>query len=388
MACVNEPLLSTFTQPVVLCDRSGEVYAWNQEYEELLGPPSGARIQYGTSMATLVLHGGQSLPVGVIAREDGTFLAHLLPQANTQAVARLVSRGLLQLQETLESSVGIALMEEPDGPSAHILREILAGTQEMSRLRRQLTLLGEDACGSPLPVSLRGLVRDALEATSFDAGVIFAESAPHCSVEVARELLFPALVGVISLLSQGAEAPLEVLLSEGEQVRLSLRVQGQELGQAPEIEQARRVVLRQGGRLLVIGDTLLIELPPYRSTTDIPRVDRSATVLVIDDDDTVLAMMEATLRRAGFRVLLAENGVDGSAMLREHPEIDAVVADAVLPGRSGVDLAKEARRRDLPVLLISGHDRDLLGDLDMPILPKPFGGKQLAETVGRMVEDG
>ena len=111
-------------------------------------------------------------------------------------------------------------------------------------------------------------------------------------------------------------------------------------------------------------------------------------VLVVDDDDTVLAMMEATLRRAGFRVLWAENGVDASSMLREHPEINAVVADAVLPGRSGVDLAKEARRRNLPVLLISGHDRDMLGDVDMPILSKPFLGRQLAETVGKMVEHG
>jgi DNA-binding response OmpR family regulator len=109
---------------------------------------------------------------------------------------------------------------------------------------------------------------------------------------------------------------------------------------------------------------------------------------VVDDDDTMLAIMEVVLKSAGFRVLLAENGVQGSTMLREHTEISAVVTDAVLPGRSGLELAREARRRALPVLLVSGHDQDLLGELDMPILSKPFGAKLLAETVGKMVEEG
>jgi DNA-binding response OmpR family regulator len=89
-------------------------------------------------------------------------------------------------------------------------------------------------------------------------------------------------------------------------------------------------------------------------------------------------------------VLQAENGVSASALLRRHAaELSLVVADAVLPGRSGMELLREATLLSprVPVLLVSGHPSDLIGVDDaggVPMLPKPFGARALTAEVGRL----
>ena len=164
------------------------------------------------------------------------------------------------------------------------------------------------------------------------------------------------------------------------------------------VEDARAFAAGQGGRLLVTDTSVILELPAYAASAGASAgpaargAGSPGTVLIVDDDASALAMMAAVLRRAGWHVLVAENGVAASFLLRRHaPEIAAIVADAVLPGRSGVELAAEARRiaPSLPILLVSGHPSDLLGDgglHDVPLLSKPFGARALAERVRRLVE--
>jgi CheY-like chemotaxis protein len=176
-------------------------------------------------------------------------------------------------------------------------------------------------------------------------------------------------------------------IQEGEAVRLSLRLEGPLADITPGLSALRGVLESQGGRLLVVDQSLILELPAWRGA-EVARKNQDTTVLVVDDDDIVLTMIDAVLRRAGFRVLLAHNGVQASALLRQHPEIDALVADAVLPGRSGLEVAEEARRQSLPVLMISGHDEQMLGISGVPLLQKPFGAKVLADAVEQMVVKG
>ncbi len=102
-------------------------------------------------------------------------------------------------------------------------------------------------------------------------------------------------------------------------------------------------------------------------------------------------MMSSVLRRAGWDVIGAEDGVAAAALLRRHvATLSAVVADAVLPGRSGMELIAEARRArpTLPVLLVSGHASDLLltdNAERVPVLTKPFGATTLADRLRALV---
>src|SRR5258706_4129184 len=78
-------------------------------------------------------------------------------------------------------------------------------------------------------------------------------------------------------------------------------------------------------------------------------------VLVIDDDDAVRRAIGRVLESAGFRVLLAEGGERGLAMLRES-EPDAVLVDLNMPGVSGLEVLTRVRESspDTPVIMISG----------------------------------
>ena len=85
----------------------------------------------------------------------------------------------------------------------------------------------------------------------------------------------------------------------------------------------------------------------------------STTVLVVEDDGSIRAVLNATLRSAGFRVLEADNGLDAFALAHEHlPNL--VLSDVLMPGGNGTDLLAalraDARTADLPFVFLTGLD--------------------------------
>jgi len=73
------------------------------------------------------------------------------------------------------------------------------------------------------------------------------------------------------------------------------------------------------------------------------RVDRSeakVTILVIEDEAMLREVLQITLERSGFRVLMAGGGDEALDLCESSPEaIDLVLTDIVMPGTSGTDLA-------------------------------------------------
>jgi nitrogen-specific signal transduction histidine kinase len=118
------------------------------------------------------------------------------------------------------------------------------------------------------------------------------------------------------------------------------------------------------------------------------------TVLVVEDDLAIRALVRRTLAGAGYRVEEAAGADDAlarAAALREGP--DLLVTDVILPGQNGRELADAlARRRPgLRVLFMSGyaaqHSGEPLLPHDAPFLPKPFAPEELLRRV-REVLDG
>ena len=118
-------------------------------------------------------------------------------------------------------------------------------------------------------------------------------------------------------------------------------------------------------------------------------VSPGAAVLVVDDDEGVLALVALALRKAGFDVIEATSGTVALEAI-EHQSIAVVVSDVGLPGMSGFDVVRAIRLRPesatLPVILMTGS-----GDNDSVIeglsagaddfLPKPV---RLDELVARV----
>ena len=111
------------------------------------------------------------------------------------------------------------------------------------------------------------------------------------------------------------------------------------------------------------------------------------TVLLVDDEPSVLDLVGRTLRRAGYAVVSMSKPSDALQWWTEHhDEVNLIVSDIVMPGMSGLDMVSTMRqaRADVPALFISGYPdrvpRTVLGDL-APILQKPFSTHELLAAV-------
>ena len=85
-------------------------------------------------------------------------------------------------------------------------------------------------------------------------------------------------------------------------------------------------------------------------------VGQGFTILCVDDDRPVLAIIAEALSARGYRVLATDNGDEAMRLLaREH--VDVLFADVVMPDMTGIELAKQAKlmRPDLKVLLETGY---------------------------------
>ncbi|RJF90932.1 response regulator transcription factor [Sphingomonas cavernae] len=100
-------------------------------------------------------------------------------------------------------------------------------------------------------------------------------------------------------------------------------------------------------------------------------------VLIVEDEPTLLHVLEATLEYGGFESVVARTG-RAAAELFDSGGIDAVLLDMGLPDMSGGELLQQLRQRsNLPIIVVSGHDTesDRIAALDLgadDFVPKPF----------------
>lgn len=83
------------------------------------------------------------------------------------------------------------------------------------------------------------------------------------------------------------------------------------------------------------------------------------TVLVVDDDPTIVGLMRDFLEAEGFRVEGAESAREAMTVLDRTP-VDCVLLDIMMPGESGFEFVRRLRRTsDVPVLFLSARGEDL-----------------------------
>ncbi|HEU5318811.1 MAG TPA: response regulator, partial [Chloroflexota bacterium] len=81
---------------------------------------------------------------------------------------------------------------------------------------------------------------------------------------------------------------------------------------------------------------------PSPTASPLPAHGRRPTILVVDDERSYRVLLDMNLRRAGYRVLLAETGAEGLELLtRESP--DLVLLDLRLPDLDGEDVCRRIR---------------------------------------------
>jgi two-component system cell cycle sensor histidine kinase/response regulator CckA len=129
-----------------------------------------------------------------------------------------------------------------------------------------------------------------------------------------------------------------------------------------------------------------VELAPPPRPRDLTGNGR---VLVVEDEDAVRIFATEALKRQGYEVLQACDGVEALEIMEENDyKVDIVVSDVKMPEMDGPTLYKELRAKcpDLKFIFVSGYADDAFNhvlepDADYVFLPKPYTLAQIAETV-------
>ena len=112
----------------------------------------------------------------------------------------------------------------------------------------------------------------------------------------------------------------------------------------------------------------------------------AGTILLVEDEDEIAALVSAYLERDGFRVVRASCGVDGLVALEQN-EVRLAILDLQLPDADGLDLCRAIREQSrLPIVILTARDEEIdritgleLGADDY--VPKPFSPRELVARV-------
>jgi CheY-like chemotaxis protein len=114
------------------------------------------------------------------------------------------------------------------------------------------------------------------------------------------------------------------------------------------------------------------------------------TILVVDDDPDVRALVEDFLNEIGYRTFVVDRG-EAAMQLLDEITPDLLIADFAMPGRNGAEVAGAIRRRlpNLPILFFSGYADTAALERAVgkaPLLRKPFRPAELASAIRQMLD--
>ncbi len=149
------------------------------------------------------------------------------------------------------------------------------------------------------------------------------------------------------------------------------------------------------------GTIFNIYLPraPYKTKALPPKKDAkpakgTETVLFVEDDDSILQLGAAILKRFGYTVFTARSPGEALSLVRKQTgTIHLLITDVVMPGMNGRDLRNKiaALRPEIKVLFMSGYTANIIAhqgilESDVHFLQKPFSVNNLAAKVREVLE--
>jgi CheY-like chemotaxis protein len=149
------------------------------------------------------------------------------------------------------------------------------------------------------------------------------------------------------------------------------------------------------------GTTVRIYLPRSNEAGSVPVREAASAfveggdeaILLVEDNELVRHFARSVLADLGYRVLDAGDSRSALAILQDHPGIQLLFTDVVMPGSNGFELAKSAQALlpGLKVLFASGYAQDSMlrnGKLEpgVQLLAKPYTKMELATKVRELLD--
>ena len=125
-----------------------------------------------------------------------------------------------------------------------------------------------------------------------------------------------------------------------------------------------------------------------------PPLPGTETILIVDDELSVLGLTHLMLRRYGYALIPANGGKEALHLFEVWPDlpVDLLMADVVMPDMNGIELAKKIRvlRPHLPVLFFSAYSgQEILRPViarGVPYISKPFTSLQLTKKIREVLD--
>jgi PAS domain S-box-containing protein len=165
-------------------------------------------------------------------------------------------------------------------------------------------------------------------------------------------------------------------------------------------------VQESGGEENTVHETLIEKIPQHESQAPKESTSRSVpssetspkgteTVMVVEDQDGIRDIVRESLRRNGYKVLIANDGDEALQMAGSYPDpIHLLITDLVMPNIGGRELAQRLtpQRPAMKVLFMSGYSEQSALEIEATsqsatVLQKPFSLEALARNVRRVLDE-
>jgi CheY-like chemotaxis protein len=150
--------------------------------------------------------------------------------------------------------------------------------------------------------------------------------------------------------------------------------------------------LERGTTFEILLPRVLVRVAQPDLAPSRPLPSGSGRIMVVEDEPAARGIICKHLRRAGYDVIEADNGVAALAAIATAPPLDLLLTDIVMPQMNGRALAEQVTTLDpnVKILYMTGYsdDPDVTRDVEArrrPLLQKPFSAKALLEAIQELL---
>jgi CheY-like chemotaxis protein len=166
-------------------------------------------------------------------------------------------------------------------------------------------------------------------------------------------------------------------------------------GMAAQAGGTARISTRPGRGTSVTIELPFVAAPVPVALTRAPAPSASAstiTILIAEDDAGTRSTVARILKRAGYQVVVAEDGAEAWRLVEAGTAFNLLLSDVMMPGLNGPALAARVRERHpkMPVLFMTGYAEADVGDLgavagSKDLITKPFSSNELTARLERLL---
>ncbi len=119
--------------------------------------------------------------------------------------------------------------------------------------------------------------------------------------------------------------------------------------------------------------------------------DNAKTILLVDDEESIMFFLQKLLIREGYNIIKAGNGKEAVEIYKSNPdEVDLILMDITMPVMSGIDAYKELTTHypNIKILLMSAYSKESFEDVDkINFIRKPIYPADLMERIVKLLEN-